>query len=54
MVCIQDKGPVYHWIKYNIYKPIRNFSESIRYGYWMSEEAQVQSKREWIEKLKER
>lgn len=53
MVCIRDKGPIYHWIKYNIYKPIRTLSENIRYGYFMSEEAQVESRKQFIRRLKD-
>ena len=52
MTCLKDKGPISHWIKYNIYKPIRSLSEGIRYGYWMSEEAQEKQKRQWIMGLK--
>lgn len=52
MPCIRDKGPIYHWIKYNIYKPIRTVSENIRYGYGMSEEAQIRSRKEFIERCK--
>lgn len=44
---------LYGWFKYNVYKPIRWLSESIRYGYWMSEEAQEESKRLWIRRLKD-
>lgn len=44
----------YSWFKYNIYKPIRTISENIRYGYWMSEEAQVKQKQEWIRRLKDK
>jgi len=52
MSCIRDKGPMYHWIKYNIYKPIRSISEGIRYGYYFSEELQEESRKQFIQKLK--
>jgi hypothetical protein len=52
MKCVRDKGPIYHWIKYNLYKPIRSISEGIRYGYYFSEELQVESRRRFIEEVK--
>lgn len=42
----------YKFVKYRIYKPIRRISEAIRYGYWMSEEAQTKSRRNFIMELK--
>ena len=51
MICLR-KHFGYHFVKYKIYKPIRHIAEALRYGYWMSEEAQVESKRKWIMELK--
>jgi hypothetical protein len=52
MKCIRDKDPIYHWIKYNIYKPIRNISEGFRYGYYFSEELQEESRKQFIMRCK--
>ena len=51
MICLRRHFG-YHFIKYRIYKPIRHIAEAIRYGYWMSEEAQTKSRRAFIMGLK--
>ena len=42
----------YSWIKYNIYKPIRNFMEYYGYGYYLSDEELTKRRRKFIMGLK--
>lgn len=44
----------YNWIKYNAYKPIRNFLCHYGYGYDLSDEENTERRRKWIMSLKER
>lgn len=43
---------LYFFIKYNIYKPIRSISEGFRYGYYFSDELMVESRKQFIRRVK--
>lgn len=42
----------YRWVKYNLYKPIRNWICHYGYGEHLCEERQVERRREFIERCK--
>jgi hypothetical protein len=54
MYKIWDKShPYYYWVKYNLYKPVRNWLCHYGYGEHLCEEDHVKRRREWIMSLKE-
>lgn len=53
MYKIWDKShPHYHWIKYNIYKPVRNWLCHYGYGYHLCDEENTKRRREFINEVK--
>lgn len=42
----------YYWIKYNVYKPVRNWLCYYGYGYDLSDEENTERRRKWIMELK--
>lgn len=42
----------YKWVKYNLYKPIRNYLCWYGYGYHLPEEELIERQRKFIERLK--
>lgn len=44
----------YSWIKYNAYKPIRNWLCYYGFGYDLSDEENTRRRRKWIMELKKR
>lgn len=49
---MKSKGHIYNFIKYNLYKPIRNFICHYGYGYHLCDEEQTKRRRKFIEDLK--
>jgi hypothetical protein len=44
--------PHYYWIKYKLYKPVRNWLCHYGYGYHLCDEENTERRKEFIEELK--
>ena len=52
MICLRANGRIGRWIKYNVYKPIRNYICHYGYGEHLSDEENTKRRREFIMGLK--
>ena len=50
--CLIERTQRYMFIKLYIYKPIRKFFEGFRYGYHFSDELMVESRKQFIRRVK--